>query len=53
MRELWCAAYEEVWNETDENTTEEQIIAETERRVISRLADMVEARVLRDTGRLQ
>lgn len=53
MKELWIDAYEEVWNETDENTTEEQIIAKTERRFQERLESMLEARMAADEGRMQ
>lgn len=53
MKALWIDVYEEVFDEFDGNTTEEQIIAKTEERFRERLVDMVEARMLRDEGRLQ
>lgn len=52
MKALWIDAYESVWNECGENTSEERIIALTEERFRERLADMVEARMLQQDGRL-
>lgn len=51
MKQIWLDAYEEVWNEMGENTTEEQIVALTEQRFKDKLGAMLEARLLHH-GRL-
>lgn len=52
MKELWIDTYEDVWNECDENTTEERIIALTEERFKERMVAFLESRLARAGGRL-